>query len=147
MVLAKELQRGFPNNFTECCIIAIIDSYSIELKPTAPTETGEDREKIYVIEAIPLGFLNADGIFERGGGKIAIPPKTVAVAGKKEIQKIYDNVPPERRFHFAQMAHDATVDVPVDGNRFFNKHIAVVGSTGSGKSHAMARLIQTATDA
>lgn len=30
----------------------------------------------------------------------------------------------------------------MDGNRFFGKHIAVVGSTGSGKSCAVARLLQ-----
>ena len=34
--------------------------------------------------------------------------------------------------------------MPVDGNRFFNKHIAIVGSTGSGKSHTLATIVQRA---
>jgi hypothetical protein len=131
---------------SECCIIAIIDSYSIELKPVHPAEEDKAREKVFIIEAIPLGFLDADGNFERGGGKIAIPPKTVEVAGKAEIRRIYDAVPQERRFTFAYLAQDPSVEVPVDGDRFFNKHIAVVGSTGSGKSHAITRLIQNATE-
>nr|WP_275938531.1 ATP-binding protein [Pectobacterium brasiliense] len=37
-----------------------------------------------------------------------------------------------------------SVPVPVNGNKFFNKHIAVVGSTGSGKSHTLATIIQKA---
>lgn len=128
----------------ECAIIAIIESYSIELKSARRGEEDDERQRIYMIDALPLGLLNADGTFERGGGKIAIPPKSVVVATKQDIQKIYDDIPPEKRFHFAQLAQDTEVDVPVDGNRFFNKHIAVVGSTGAGKSHAVARIIQSA---
>src|SRR5690606_36311616 len=32
----------------------------------------------------------------------------------------------------------------VNGNKFFNKHIAIVGSTGSGKSHTLTKDIQKA---
>ena len=124
-------------------IMAIIESYSIELRPSK--EGGEDRQKVYLIEAVPLGFVDGDGRFSRGGGGIAIPPKKVSVAVKDEVQRIYDTVETEKRFHFAQLAQDISVDVPVDGDKFFSRHIAVVGSTGSGKSHAIARIIQTAT--
>lgn len=34
--------------------------------------------------------------------------------------------------------------MPVDGDKFFNKHIAIVGSTGSGKSHSVAKILQKA---
>lgn len=34
--------------------------------------------------------------------------------------------------------------MPVDGDKFFNKHIGVVGSTGSGKSNTIAKIIQNA---
>ncbi|MFE2042477.1 ATP-binding protein [Streptomyces sp. NPDC059477] len=124
-------------------IMAIIESYSIELRPSKEVE--EDRQKVYIIEAVPLGFVDGDGRFSRGGGGIAIPPKKVSVAVKDEVQRIYDTVETEKRFHFAQLAQDISVDVPVDGDKFFSRHIAVVGSTGSGKSHAIARIIQTAT--
>ncbi|MET9112863.1 DUF87 domain-containing protein [Streptomyces longwoodensis] len=124
-------------------IMAIIESYSIELRPSKEAE--DDRQKVYIIEAVPLGFVDGDGRFSRGGGGIAIPPKKVSVAVKDEVQRIYDTVETEKRFHFAQLAQDISVDVPVDGDKFFSRHIAVVGSTGSGKSHAIARIIQTAT--
>jgi DNA helicase HerA-like ATPase len=135
--------RVFDHN--ECAIIAIIESFSIELKPTRPKPDGSDRDKVYMIDAVPLGLLRPDGTFERGGGKIAIPPKHAEVAAKDYIQRIYDGIEPKKRFHFAQLAQDSAVEVPVDGNRFFNKHIAIVGSTGAGKSHAVARIVQSAT--
>ncbi|WP_208619099.1 ATP-binding protein [Streptomyces hygroscopicus] len=128
----------------ECSIIAIIENYSIELRPSK--DENSDSQKVYIIEAVPLGFIDRDGNFERGGGGIAIPPKSVSIAVKGEVQKIYDTLSLGKRFHFAQLAQDPEVDVPVDGDRFFSRHIAVVGSTGSGKSHAMAKIIQTATE-
>lgn len=42
------------------------------------------------------------------------------------------------------LATNQEVEVPFDGNKFFNKHIAVVGSTGSGKSHTVAKIVQNA---
>ena len=36
--------------------------------------------------------------------------------------------------------------VPVNGNKFFNKHIAIVGSTGSGKSHTLTTILQKAVE-
>lgn len=131
----------------ECSIIAIVESFSIELKPARAGGDEADREKIYMIDAVPLGLLRGDGSFERGGGKIAIPPKSVVVATREDIQHIYDDVSSSTRFQFAQLSQDEKVEVPVDGNRFFNKHIAVVGSTGAGKSHTVARIVQTAVQA
>lgn len=43
---------------------------------------------------------------------------------------------------FLRICEDRCFENYVDGNRFFGKHIAVVGSTGSGKSCAVARLLQ-----
>ncbi len=74
------------------------------------------------------------------------PPKSVEPATKEDIQKIYDDIKKENRFCFSKLVQDTSIEVPVDGNKFFNKHIAVVGSTGSGKSHTVAKIIQDATD-
>ncbi|WHX20934.1 DUF87 domain-containing protein [Streptomyces malaysiensis subsp. malaysiensis] len=130
----------------DCSIVAIIENFSIELKP-APSGNNPESPgymRVYMLEALPLGFLDADGNFERGGGSIAIPPKAVEVASRSEVQKVYETVPDGKKFLFAHLARERHVDVPVDGDKFFNRHLAVVGSTGSGKSHAMAKIIQTA---
>jgi hypothetical protein len=139
----------------ECSIIAIIESFSIELKPTKkPARQGgedeeasqgaddEDREKVYLIDAIPLGLLRSDGAFERGGGKIAIPPKSVAVASKGDIRKIYDGLAEAKRFHFAQLAQDEQVDVVMAID--FQQASPGVDQL---QSHAVAKIVQAAMQA
>ena len=121
-------------------MIAMIETFLIEVgvdKNGQPT-------KRYIIEANPLGMLR-DGHFERGGDTISIPPKKVEPAKLEEIQKIYEeSVDDKEKFTFATLAANEDISVPVDGNRFFNKHIAVIGSTGSGKSHTVAKIVQEA---
>lgn len=117
-------------------LIAIIENFQIAVSI--------DGNREYIIEAFPLGILR-DGKFERGGDSLAIPPKKVQPATIADIKKIYDDsVPEAERFRFATLASNKDVPVYVNGNKFFNKHIAVVGSTGSGKSHTLATIIQKA---
>jgi DNA helicase HerA-like ATPase len=125
----------------DCSIIAIIENFSIEIQ--YPDKSGR-REKVYIIEAVPLGFINSENVFVRGGNNIAIPPKSVEPAKKEDIQKIYDDIEEQNRFCFSKLVQDSSINVPVDGNKFFNKHIAIVGSTGSGKSHTLAKILQEA---
>lgn len=116
-------------------LIAIIENFQISV--------GEGKRD-YVIEAFPLGILR-DGKFERGGDSLAIPPKEVKPATIDDIRKIYkDSATDAQSFCFATLASNREVKVPINGNKFFNKHIAIVGSTGSGKSHAVAKIIQNA---
>lgn len=117
-----------------CAIIAIIENYAIE------QAEGEDRK--YIIEANPIGFLDSERKFHRGGTSIAIPPIAACPAKEEEIQRIYDEVENPKRFCFAKLAQLPQIKVPVDGDSFFNKHIAIVGSTGSGKSFGLASIIQ-----
>jgi hypothetical protein len=117
-------------------LIAIIENFQIVVR--------DDGTRNHVIEAFPLGVLR-DGKFERGGDSLAIPPKNVEPATIEDIRRIYsDSVMEAERFCFSGLASNPSVRVPVNGNKFFNKHIAIVGSTGSGKSHTLATIIQKA---
>ena len=119
-------------------LIAIIENFSIEVK--------DDMRKKYIIEANPLGMIINDK-FQRGGDTIAIPPKKVEPAKKEEIEKIFmESIIDDKKFVFSKLSSDNEINVPVDGDKFFNKHIAIVGSTGSGKSHTVAKIIQTAVN-
>lgn len=125
----------------DAIMIAIIENYSIEI---VDNKEGESERK-YILEANPLGIVR-DGEFERGGDTIAIPPKDVKPATIDDINAIYaHSIAENEKFEFASLSSNPDITVPVNGNRFFNKHIAIVGSTGSGKSHTVAKIIQSAT--
>lgn len=124
----------------DCVLMAIIENFSIEVG----TDKNGDATKKYIIEAQPLGLI-AGGKFERGGDSIAIPPKSVKPATIEEISKIFEeSMEAKDKFEFASLASNDGIKVPVNGNKFFNKHIAIIGSTGSGKSHTVAKIIQSA---
>lgn len=120
----------------DCALIATIENFCIEV-----TEKAERR---HIIEALPLGIIEG-GRFIRGGDTLTIPPTGVAPATEEDVRKIFEeSVDARKKFVFSSLATNYDVKVPVDGNRFFNKHIAVVGSTGAGKSHTISKLIQSA---
>ena len=125
-------------------LICIIESFSIEVTNGV---TEEDSKRRYIIDAYPLGTLS-DGNFKRGGDELAIPPKKVVPATKEEVGAIYENAFVEgKRFNFASLSRSRDIKVPVQGDRFFNKHIAIIGATGSGKSHSIASILQKAISA
>ncbi|GEN72156.1 ATP-binding protein [Chryseobacterium lathyri] len=117
-------------------LMAIIENFSIIVN--------EAGKRDYAIEALPLGMIRG-GKFIRGGDSLAIPPKKVEPATEEEIKKIYDQyIDPKEKFTFASLSSNPNIRISVNGNKFFNKHVAIVGSTGSGKSHTLSTIIQKA---
>ena len=45
-------------------------------------------------------------------------------------------------FKFGELIQNRDINLHINGNKFFSKHIAVVGSTGSGKSCTVAKILQ-----
>lgn len=126
----------------DAVMLAIIENYSIEIVDNKESES----ERRYILEANPLGIVR-NGVFERGGDTIAIPPKDVKPATTEDINAIYSqSIAEQEKFTFSRLSSNSDISVPVNGNKFFNKHIAIVGSTGSGKSHTVAKIIQSATE-
>jgi uncharacterized protein len=124
----------------DIALLAIIESFFIEVKD----DGGKPK---YLIDATPIGLVK-EGKFYRGGDSLAFPPKNVEPAKLDDIRAIYEqSVKEDERFTFSTLSLNDKVRVPVNGNKFFNKHIAIVGSTGSGKSHTVAKIIQEATKA
>ncbi|MRI32608.1 Bipolar DNA helicase [Endozoicomonas sp. OPT23] len=123
----------------DVALLAIIENFSI----VADENGGEPK---YIIDASPIGLVK-NGKFYRGGDSLALPPKKVEPAKLEDIKAIYENsVNENEKFTFSKLSLNKNVSVPVNGNRFFNKHIAIVGSTGSGKSHTVAKILQKATE-
>lgn len=98
----------------------------------------------YTLSCTPIGCYSEkeNGIdFRQGGVNLPSPTEPVYIPEDEIINAIFssnDNF----SFYVGKLTNNQTVKYFVDGNRFFGKHIAVVGSTGSGKSCAVARLLQ-----
>jgi len=121
-------------------IIALVQSFKIketnqggETAVTTPT---------FILDAQPIGFLDGEGNFRRGGQQIAIPPSNVEIADDTLLNQIYSSISTEKQFCFSTLAQKPSIEIAVDGDKFFSKHIAVVGSTGSGKSGTVAKILQ-----
>ncbi len=133
-------------------IVGIIESYAINTEKSSSKETDitkEDKTKSFVLKVQPIGMLSSkDGKvkFQRGFRNIPIPPvDDIRLVDKPELKQIYDcNLKAEEKFTFCKLSQNEGVEVPVNGNLFFNKHIAIIGATGSGKSHTTAKVIQNA---
>lgn len=98
----------------------------------------------YVVSCAPIGCYsdNKEGIaFRQGGINLPSPTELVYLPDDEVINAIFsgnDNF----SFLIGKLSNNNAVKYYVEGNKFFGKHIAVVGSTGSGKSCAVARLLQ-----
>jgi uncharacterized protein len=128
-------------------LIAIIENFQISIEDIKDKNGEIKHVREHIIEAFPLGILRGNK-FERGGDSLAIPPKNVTPATVDDIKKIYEeSIQMKESFTFSSLSSNPTIKVPVNGNKFFNKHIAIVGSTGSGKSHTLSSIIQKAVSA
>ena len=98
----------------------------------------------YTLSCTPIGCYSEseDGIdFRQGGVNLPSPTEPVYIPEDETINAIFSSNE-NFSFYVGRLTNNKTVNYFVDGNRFFGKHIAVVGSTGSGKSCAVARLLQ-----
>ncbi len=123
-------------------VIAIVHSYKIKdpLEKAEYSEPGINRS--FIIDTQPIGFLDEQNKFKRGGQKITIPPTTVDIADHKILELFYKQDEKISELILGSMALNENIRVPIDGDKFFSKHIAVVGSTGSGKSCTIAKILQ-----
>lgn len=121
-------------------IIALVQSFKI--KEASATGTTETTQPSFILDAQPIGFLDDVGKFKRGGQQIAIPPSNVSIADDQILKGIYESIEEDKKFCFSTLAQKPSIQIDVDGDKFFSKHIAVVGSTGSGKSGTVARILQ-----
>jgi uncharacterized protein len=122
-------------------IIALVQSYKIKETNTIGSDAANSSPS-FILDSQPIGFLDNDGVFRRGGQQIAIPPNNVEIANEELLKQIYAAIEANKRFIFSNLAQNESIDIAVDGDKFFSKHIAVVGSTGSGKSGTVAKILQ-----
>lgn len=100
----------------------------------------------FLINTQPIGQITIDSLgnekFIKGIKDISIPPNGVSVASKKNLETIFSTN--EKKLIFSNHIINEDINIALNGDNFFSKHIAVVGSTGSGKSCTVAKILQEA---
>lgn len=114
-------------------VVAIIQN----IKSTVSESTSELK---FVLQTQPIGYIEGDA-FNRGTSLIPSPTEPVFVMEESTMDLIYSSNK-NYSFPFGKLAQNNGVDFKIDANKFFGKHIALVGSTGSGKSCTVSKILQ-----
>lgn len=96
----------------------------------------------FQIDTQPIGILSEDGDFSRGSHALPVPTEYAFMPPRALLERIFSQHITSS-FPLGTLSIAPDVELAIDGDRFFSKHVAVVGSTGSGKSCAVAKIIQT----
>lgn len=95
----------------------------------------------FEIECQPLGTLVEGKTFSRGSTLLPVPTEPVFATDKDVLNLIFASGT-KFSYPLAPLSMNKAINLMVDGDGFFGKHSAIVGSTGSGKSCTVARLLQ-----
>lgn len=88
----------------------------------------------------PIGTIKNDS-FCRGVKNLPLPTEEAYLVDEELLKDIFENNK-EYNFVAGKLAQNNNVKAMLNGNSLFSKHISVVGSTGSGKSCVVSKLLQ-----
>lgn len=109
--------------------------------PLAPAETVQREERWLQVEL--LGEIDrGTGRFQRGVGSYPGLDDPVHFATADQLASVFPQ-PDDKNLHLGRLAAAEEVPVCLDASRLVVRHTAVVGSTGSGKTSAVASLLQS----
>lgn len=135
--------RGMSDTY----VVGVVDNYRIkDILGSYPTAAASPS---FLLDVKLVGMLYGAGgafTFKRGGHGVPLPPNNgIGILTKEELSAIYSTgLLKDEKFIFSTLATHSDVKVPINGDKFFNKHFAIVGATGSGKSHTVAKVLQSA---
>ncbi|WP_339660311.1 ATP-binding protein [uncultured Polaribacter sp.] len=98
-----------------------------------------DESNKYIINSQPFGVFTED--FKQGSSILPSPTEEVFIISENVMSKIFSK-DSNYSFKFGELIQNRDINLHINGNKFFSKHIAVVGSTGSGKSCTVAKILQ-----
>jgi hypothetical protein len=86
--------------------------------------------------------------FKRGADSYPLIDASCWAISGSNLQRLMgllsQKVDPERRLNLGTFVADASAEAVADGDRLFQRHAALLGSTGSGKSWAVALILEKA---
>ncbi|WEO77054.1 ATP-binding protein [Cryobacterium sp. SO2] len=142
-------------------LIGLLDRVTRDLHDEAMLDDIDDDGQVPVesrqrdlIRVVLLGtYRRVDGTktdtFKRGADCYPRIDAPCWVLESSNLQKLMGilakQVPAEERLKLGHFVADKTAEAVADGNRLFQRHAALLGSTGSGKSWAVALILEKAS--
>lgn len=109
-----------------------------------------DYVKVSIIGTYHTVIGSMHDVFKRGVDVFPqIESKCYCISGanlQKFMNILSQNIASEKRLKIGSFMMDSTADAVLDGNRFFQRHAAILGSTGSGKSWCVANILEKASE-
>ncbi len=104
-------------------------------------QEGDNRNIRRLLRLLPLGEVTSDGHFYRGVGRFPPLGTPIFIAESGQLEAMFDAV---RRYglHLGRLSQRAELRVYVDPSLLFNRHLAILGQSGAGKSWAVSSLLQ-----
>ncbi|MES5896650.1 DUF87 domain-containing protein [Bacillus cereus group sp. RP43] len=127
-------------------VIGILKNYKIkDMNEYLEGINIKKKKPSFILDIHPIGYIKK-GEFYRGSNNITIPPNHVEIVDSELLKNIFQHDIKEKEFCFSSLPqalslNSKSIDVVLDGDKFFNKHLAVIGSTGSGKSCTVAKIL------
>lgn len=141
-------------------LIAITERVTRSLSDALPEELPADGDEL-PLTAIPTDtvrgaligtFRTVDGekknTFKRGADSFPQIDRECYVVEGANLQRFMGilgaDYPPNERLKLGVFVADKTAEAIASGDKFFQRHAAILGSTGSGKSYAVALILERA---
>jgi DNA helicase HerA-like ATPase len=97
----------------------------------------------FLARIAPLGELSSGGEFRRGVVHYPTPGAEVHALSVIQLERIFSDTA-EGGYKVGKLSASENTDVYFNASKFFGRHAAVLGQTGSGKSWTVTSLIQSA---
>jgi hypothetical protein len=170
--LADELKGLYKSGFDGIYEVARINSYVIipiganrivamvtEVRAADETELGKNREAIFLtksaryLTATMIGTIENSGKYIQGVYNYPILDNPAWYVTTEDLNNIFDQGPKEsinfdEDFYLPIGTSPAFGDykIKINPDKFFGKHAAILGNTGSGKSCTLASIVQSLFD-
>ncbi len=98
--------------------------------------------KRYVV-LLPLGQINSRGEFDRGVKEFPVTGAEVHLVTSRQLEALFDRFRSEE-LNLGKLSSRSEIDVYLDPNPLFTRHLAILGQSGAGKSWTVTSLLQRA---
>lgn len=142
-------------------LIAIVDRIvrNVESRISFELETPEgeipsQQDQRDVVRVLMVGTYRTrvgslSNVFKRGADSFPQIDRKCYLIEASNLQRLMSifvaNVSPEKRLQLGHFVNDKEAVAVADGDRFFQRHAAIVGSTGSGKSWTVGLILERAS--